>query len=472
MHAMVLLTTALCGCPCESLESTSELPRRPGLGAQFVEISEDLRDLEWFTAGGARVALVLPESYASEAGLKTGDVVVQVDETVVSSPSRLNEVIASKKPGDKVTLKFVRGEAVHTAKVALREMPRESGEGYDVIYTSIKNGDIRQRVIVTRPKGSGRHPAVLMLQGGMSCFPVDDPFDRPNAFIRIAKHLSRNGYVTMRIQRPGCGDSEGGPLRDVDFETELAGYASALKYLKEFDNVDANNVLLYGLSMGAIMAPLVAKEEPVKGIAVYGAPCSTWFEAMIDQRRRVTTMRGLKADEVETEMKGQIRFWYSFVIEKKKPHEIAAIDSIPQSILDLWIEDDYYVSHRRPEYHHQLADRNVTAAWSQLAIADKESATTEGASYPRVLAMWGESDFHASSKYAKWIAEIVNRTHPGNGEFQSVKSSDHFCLTFASRQDSFDTLFLKKKKLKYQFNPAILSHMLKWCDKTTQRGNS
>ena len=72
--------------------------------------------------------------------------------------------------------------------------------------------------------------------------------------MRIAQDLARHGYVTLRVERPGCGDSEGGPLRDVDFDVELDGYLEALRALKQLDSVDADRVYLFGHSMGSYLA--------------------------------------------------------------------------------------------------------------------------------------------------------------------------------------------------------------------------
>ena len=36
----------------------------------------------------------------------------------------------------------------------------------------------------------------------------------------------------MMVDKPGCGDSEGGPWPEIDFYTELDGYRQGLKALK------------------------------------------------------------------------------------------------------------------------------------------------------------------------------------------------------------------------------------------------
>lgn len=248
-----------------------ELRRRAMFGAQLAPVTKEVRERQKLDSDdGVVLEKVFPDTSAAEGGFKEGDVVLAVSGAKVAGVPAFLKAVAGARAGDVLTLDFVRDGAKAEKRVTLKEMPREKGDGYDVIYGSVTSGGARLRTIVTRPKGEGRHPAVLLLQGGHTCFPIDTPVGQPVAFTWLAGDLTRHGYVTMRGERPGCGDSEGGPLRDVDFDTELNGYKQALKALKKFDFVDADNVFLFGHSMGGIMAPLVATEVPVRGIAVYG----------------------------------------------------------------------------------------------------------------------------------------------------------------------------------------------------------
>ena len=94
------------------------------------------------------------------------------------------------------------------------------------------------------------------------------------------------GYVTMRVDKPGCGDSEGGPWPEIDFQAELDGYGQGLKALKAYSFVDPDKVFIFGHSMGGVMGPLLAAETKVKGVAVYGTVFRTWFEYQVENVRR------------------------------------------------------------------------------------------------------------------------------------------------------------------------------------------
>ena len=267
-----------------SIESKpeGELRRRAMFGAQLAPVTKEVRDRQKLDGdGGVVLEKVFPGTSAADAEFKAGDVILAIGGAKVTGIPMFLERVAKARAGDVLTLDVVRDGVKAEKRVTLKEMPREKGDGYDVIYGSVTSHGARLRTIVTRPKAEGRHPAVMLLQGGHTCFSIDNPVGQPTGFTWIARDLARHGYVTMRVERPGCGDSEGGPLRDVDFDTELDGYKQALRALKQLDFVDADNVFLFGHSQGGIMAPLMAVEVPVRGIAVYGTVSGAWFESML-----------------------------------------------------------------------------------------------------------------------------------------------------------------------------------------------
>jgi serine protease Do len=59
---------------------------------------------------GAAVKEVSKESAAEKAGLKVGDVITKVDDTKIVAPDDLTKAIQTHKPGDKVTITFLRDQ--------------------------------------------------------------------------------------------------------------------------------------------------------------------------------------------------------------------------------------------------------------------------------------------------------------------------------------------------------------------------
>ncbi len=83
--------------------------QRAYLGVSFREIDsqfaseKNLKDVK-----GVYIVEVLDNGAAADAGIKEGDVIVKVDNTVVNSKSALLETIGTKRPGDKVTVYVLR----------------------------------------------------------------------------------------------------------------------------------------------------------------------------------------------------------------------------------------------------------------------------------------------------------------------------------------------------------------------------
>jgi S1-C subfamily serine protease len=62
---------------------------------------------------------------ASQAGLKSGDVIVQVDKKEVNDIASLGDVLLSKKSGDIVPVQVQRGNQQLTVNVELGELKVE-----------------------------------------------------------------------------------------------------------------------------------------------------------------------------------------------------------------------------------------------------------------------------------------------------------------------------------------------------------
>ena len=75
------------------------------------------------TAAAARIAEIRPSTPAAGAGLKAGDVVVDVDGKAISSGDDLTRVIDAHKPGDKISVTYKRSGSEHTVSLTLATRP-------------------------------------------------------------------------------------------------------------------------------------------------------------------------------------------------------------------------------------------------------------------------------------------------------------------------------------------------------------
>ena len=87
----------------------------------YVDAQKDQRkDIDLGTMEGIYVAKVTEESAAEEAGLKEGDVITAIDGKEVNKMADLQEYLAKKRPGDKVSISYLRDKKKSTKTVTLK----------------------------------------------------------------------------------------------------------------------------------------------------------------------------------------------------------------------------------------------------------------------------------------------------------------------------------------------------------------
>lgn len=72
------------------------------------------------TNDGIYVKDVDPDGAGAQAGLKEGDVITKLDDRTLTKMSELQEYLANKKPGDKVTITYLRNKKLITKTVTLK----------------------------------------------------------------------------------------------------------------------------------------------------------------------------------------------------------------------------------------------------------------------------------------------------------------------------------------------------------------
>ncbi len=465
----VLASTALFVCWCQAVSGQQEtrpsaeeapLPRKAFFGVQVGPVTKEVRERQKLDgADGVVLAQVFPRTTAAEAGLQPGDVILSLGGSKVAGIPAFLKKVGAIRVGDTVTVEVVRDGERTSKKVTMREKPRETSDAYDITYRQVRSHGSRLRTIVTRPKNVGRHPAVLLLQGGYGCGSIDTPTGPPDQLRWLADDLTRHGYVVMRVDQHGSGDSEGGPCRDLDLQTVLDGYRQALKALKGFAFVNADNVFLFGYSMGGITAPLVAVDEPVKGVAFYGTGSKTWFEAVLEQRRRVMTFEGTAPAEADRQMNRWARVFAYLFLEKMRPAEVAEKHPELRDLLKVLNAEGDYISGRHYRFAHQLAERSIDGAWAKV---DAE-----------VLALWGKCDWQCAGYFDERIAWIVNQAHPGRAGFVALDGIDHGFYRVASPEESFRLAVWGnvppsgKASPLPEYNPVVLETLRGWLAKVS-----
>ena len=325
--------------------------------------------------------------------------------------------------------------------------PRESYLNLDVIYGSVTMPDGKKlRSIITKPRDAKAKLPVIFLAGWLSCDSVEAPADTKDTTGLILRGLAQMpGFCTFKIDKPGCGDSEG-DCSQTDFETELAGYRAAFRALKNYDFIDSSRVYIFGSSNGGGFAPLVAETESeqgqVRGYITIGGWVKTWFEHMLEIERRRFALMKKSPGEVTDRINGATTLYYEWLIKGRSVSEI--LNEKPE-LAQLWPEgkDQAHLYGRPLKFYQDLQKLNLAGAWSRVKVP--------------ALILHGQFDWIMSREDSELIAQIVNANVPGAARFIEVSEMGHGGQHYLSMDDAF-------ADKQAPFDPKIIRTMTDWLE--------
>lgn len=409
------------------------LPRRAFFGVRMENITDETaRVMNLPAVKGVLVSNIIPGSTAEAAGLQRGDVWLALNGQEINSPNEGVAVLRQLREGDKFRYKYLREGKEYEKEAVLKPFPRESYADFDLEYSAVKSGEAQLRALISRPQKPGKLPAVLFVQG-VGCYSIDTPLDTNTSEIQLLNYLTRQGFVTMRVDKQGMGDSWGIPCADLDFDTEGEGYRSALLQLRSLDYVDPNRVFIIGHSMGGVFAPMLARDAPVRGIVAYGTMGEKFMDYFANSRRTIAEALEMSPTETEEYVRQNCDCFRPYFEKGTSFADIIAANPACREMLgDLG---------RSTAFWQQLYRLDIPALWSDYS--------------GKALAAWGKADYISVRAEHQHIADLVNRAHPGNGTFLELENCDHGMHTVASMQ-------LAAQGQASGYNPVVSEAIGKW----------
>ncbi|MGO4389051.1 alpha/beta fold hydrolase [Microvirga sp. 2YAF29] len=420
LAASFLLTLA-------SNAESAELARRAFMGIGMAAVPEAVRTEAKLPAGeGIILERVIPGSSAEAAGLQARDIVLKLDGETIRSTGDVSAAIRKKRAGDSLNLSLVRAGKPMEQKVGLIGFPPETSANHETYYETVEAAGVRRRTIITKPKQDSHKPAVLFV-GGIGCYSMDYPFDRETPYRQLIESMSRDGFVTMRVEKSGMGDSEGEACAKVDMQTEVEGYVAGLKDLKTKAYVNPEKVFIVGHSIGGIVGPLIAEREPVRGIAAAATVGSTWFEYELINRRRQLKLESVSPAKIGAQM--QLKQWcmHQLLIEKTPRAQI--LEKRPACAEEMKIPSS-------DAYLQQIAAIDFADLWTRLK--------------PDTLLVYGSADFLTSADEHREILDTINAARPGAATFVEIAGMDH---SFYRMKDQAESFAIRRDGKESEYNP-------------------
>lgn len=291
-----------------------------------------------------------------------------------------------------------------------QEPLREHFQNADVLYDWVTNSrGEKLRTFITRPRNAPAKAPVIFFVGWLSCDTMEYPDpNTQDGFGRLMRRLiETSGYTTMRMNKPGVGESQGA-CEKTDFQSELEGWQAAFDSLPRYDFIFAEQVFVVGLSNGGGFSPLAARGHKVRGYISAGSWGRTWYEHMLElERRRLTGDRKPPA-EVNAAIKGFTEFYDLYLNKGMTPGQVIAQHPEWKA---LWYDSPDGQYGRPAAFYQQLQALNLGEVWQNVRAP--------------VLVIRGGADDIMSRADSEAIAQIVNQVRPGNGRYMEIPGMTH-----------------------------------------------
>ncbi|RPD40162.1 PDZ domain-containing protein [Chitinophaga barathri] len=157
-------------------------------------------------AEGATVASVAEGSAADKAGLKEGDVITKVNDHKITEPQDLFETIGALKPGDKVTVTYLRNKKEQKADATLG-----------------KRTSVSPRSFGLSPEGDDMNPFRFRMPQAPDSRPLDRFFPEraPSLGLTVQDTEDGKGAKVTGVKEGSAAEKAG--FKTDDLITEIAG---------------------------------------------------------------------------------------------------------------------------------------------------------------------------------------------------------------------------------------------------------
>jgi uncharacterized protein len=438
LFAKIVVLLEFCCIASSHAQSNTTLPRKAMLGAQVEENERGVEVLEVVRATAVQIKL------------RRGDLIRQVNQQRITDFAHFLTILEQQTAGAPVHFVVERNKKTVHLKGIFEGRPFETSDFSDVLYDQAPFRGGMLRIIINKPKKQGKMPALLFIPG-YTCSSIDN-LNETHPYKRIIDVFAKAGFVTLRIEKSGLGDSRNTPeCESCDLHDEIENFQVGLDKLKSLPYVDTNKIIIFGHSMGGIVAPALSAKNQVAGVIVYGTTAKSWFEYQIEMYRTQNLLAGMDPLEYEKSIVDQYELNYRYFV-KKEALATLATNPYMDSLLRLhWQYDGAErIFSRNAEYWRQIQDLPHLEHWKNTTA--------------KVLVQFGESDFQAFSKADhEQIVRTVNFYSPNHATLQTFPSTDHYFAKSGTMQEAYDK-FMKQQYLQLfeTYNHDVGQSALAW----------
>jgi uncharacterized protein len=283
---------------------------------------------------------------------------------------------------------------------------------------TFKNGNESFAGTLTIPFKEGKHPAVIMITGS-------GPQDRNEEILGfkifgiIADKLTRDGIAVLRYDDRNVGKSKGTDVSNSTTADFAGDVIEAVKFLKGRNDINPDQIGLFGHSEGGIVAPLAASQNSdIAFIILMAGTAVSGEDVIMEQSRAIMTANGEADSNITTSLKYSKKIMDAVVknedlTQLKKDLKIEFLKEY-----DLLSEDDKKSITNKEEYAEGKVEGTIQAfssPWMKYFLAYDPEPALEKVKCP-VLALFGELDMQVlPSQNEELMREALKKS--GNKDF-------------------------------------------------------
>lgn len=434
-----LLSTAVAKAQVATTVNLGGLPRHGVIG--LVIAAADGTKPEDTKTNPATVKSAVKGGAGEAAGIQAGDIPRELDHQAVVGSADFVLRIGRHLAGDSVAILVTRDGQQIEKTVVLGARPFETSADADILYGSVTADGARRRTIVTRPKGVGRFPAVLLI-GGLGCYSLDGTLRETSGYGPILAGLVKKGFVTMRVEKTGQGDSEGPACTDLKATAELEarGYTEGLRALRGYEFVDTEKIFVFAHSLGPLLASLALPGQNLRGIVAAETIGRSWFEYGLENVRRQSALLGEPLDQVDADVRRHAECAFHFYLQHESYEEVAKLGEQCKDMIRSYAGLSY-------PYMQQIGDINLAKQWKQIDAP--------------VLVIYGTADPATSADEGRYLVDVVNSSHPGNASYAEIAGMGHDFGVYSSQAE-----FLNRRndQKAHPFDEEVLAVLMHWLE--------
>lgn len=208
-------------------------------------------------------------------------------------------------------IRVIRSEL---AGVATRSQPVRNSTDTDVIIPAV-GFSLAGTMTMPQEVGRLRHPAVVLVAGSGSV-DRDEVVAGIPIFAQIARALAEQGFIVLRYDKRGVGQS-GGRSERVTLQDYADDLVTAVKWLSRRPDIDPRRIAVAGHSEGGAVAMLAAaREEKISSLVLIAAPGTLGAELILEQQRRSLDLMKVSDAERKEKIDLQTRLQAAVVTDK------------------------------------------------------------------------------------------------------------------------------------------------------------